>query len=77
MTKERDDEICYAAATMANYRRLLNVSTDSADFKAGDITVSSNAEKSVKFAEKLYHDALEAIGDCLKQRRFAFTSVKG
>ena len=77
VTPDKDYEICYAAAAMANYRKSLKSGMVSIDFKAGDISVDSNANKSVEYAEKLYHDAIEALGDCLKARRFAFTSVKG
>ena len=77
VTAERDYEICYAAAAMANYRRALKSGAETVDFKAGDITVTSNSSKSVELAEKLYTDAINALGDCLKSRRFAFTSIKG
>lgn len=77
VTEDRDYDICYAAATMANYRRVLKDCSETVDFRAGDISVTNNSSKSVEFAEKLYNDAINAIGDCLKNRRFAFMSVKG
>ncbi len=77
VTPGKDFEICYAAAAMANYRRALKNGMSAADFKAGDISVESNVDKEVAFAEKLYRDALDALGDCLKSRRFAFLGVKG
>ena len=70
-------EVCYAAATMANYRRVLNESTSLADFKAGDITVNDRSEKAVENAHKLYEDAMVAIGHLLKPKTFAFVGVKG
>lgn len=74
-----DDEynICYAAATMANYRKSLKQGTESADFKAGDITVNDSSDATVKNACLLYKDALESIGNLLKSRSFAFVNVKG
>lgn len=74
-----DDEynICYAAATMANYRKHLKQGTELSDFKAGDITVNDNSEATVKNAHLLYNDALESIGNLLKPRSFAFVNVKG
>ncbi len=77
VTAQRDYEICYAAAAMANYRRALKSGAETVDFKAGDVSVTSNSAKSVEFAERLYNDAINAISDCLKNRRFAFMSIKG
>ena len=70
-------EVCYAAATMANYRRALNENTSLADFKAGDITVNDKSEKAIENAHKLYEDAMASIGHLLKPKTFAFVSVRG
>lgn len=71
------DQICYAAACMANYRRVLKASEAASDLKAGDISVKDCSEKSIAVAKKLYDDAVEAISFMLKPKRFAFLSVKG
>ncbi len=77
VTADDEYDICYAAATMANYRRVLNQGTFLADFKAGDITVNDNSDTAVQNAYKLYKDAMESIGGLLKSRSFAFVNVKG
>ncbi len=77
VTANDEYDLCYAAATMANYRKYLKQGTELADFKAGDITVNDNSDAMVKNAHLLYKDALESIGNLLKSRSFAFVNVKG
>lgn len=70
-------DICYAAAAMANYRRVLKQNTEVSDFKAGDITVNDASSAAVENAKRLYEDAMESIGMFLRSRSFAFVNVKG
>jgi hypothetical protein len=71
-----DEEISYAAATIAYYRFTLKNSGENDSIKAGDITVTDNSEKSVAFAEKLMKDAIKSIEPYLKPKRFAFIGTE-
>ena len=71
-----DEEISYAAATIAYYRFILKNSGENDSIKAGDITVTDNSEKSVAFAEKLMKDAIKSIEPYLKPKRFAFIGTE-
>lgn len=72
-----DDMLCYAAACMANYRRVLKSSVTASDLKAGDISIIDCSQKAVAYAKALYDDALSDVEFLLKPKRFAFVSVKG
>lgn len=73
---ESNQSICYAAACMANYRYVLKKMTEeTADVRAGDVTVNAHSEKAVGYAEKLMNDALSSIGHLLKSKRFVFKTV--
>ena len=77
VSEDNSFEVCYAAATMAYYRKALKDNAVAVDLKAGDISVTDNSEKTVEYAKKLYEDALQAISHLLKSRRFAFVVTEG
>lgn len=70
-----DFKICYTSAVLAYYRYCLKMSDNSADFKAGEITVRENSVEKVQIAEKLLKDALCDIEPLCYGRRFAFMKV--
>jgi hypothetical protein len=72
-----NDQLCFAAAAMANYRKALKSAADASDLKAGDITVKDCSNTAVMYSKELYENAISDIDFMLKPKRFAFVSTKG
>ena len=73
---ESDNQLCYAAATVAFYRYTLKNSGTAQSVKAGDITVTDQSEKTVAYAKGLMQDALKAVENLFKPKRFAFMKTE-